>query len=174
MPEFLAHGITGFLAWLMALAAWHKFSDPFAYRTVVADYLGGAPVPAPVVSLVAAVEAAIALLLLVPATRQLALVAAAVLLLAYASLMALQVLQGRREMRCGCAGPDAQVTVSPVLVGRNLLCVTLALAALDSAPTTASAVSTLVVTPLVAAFLVLTYLCSEHLIDNAQRMAKGF
>jgi Methylamine utilisation protein MauE len=173
MPEFVAYGISGFIAWLMALAAWHKWSDPAAYRAVVVAYLGGAPVSAALVPLVAALEAGIALALLVPASRQLALVAAAALLLAYAALMGLQVLQGRRDLRCGCAGPDAAVTVSPVLVGRNLCCVALALAALQVQPTTAGAVSALLAASLLAVFLVLTYLCCEHLIGNAQRMAKG-
>jgi hypothetical protein len=174
MPDLLAYGISGFLAWLMALAAWHKLAQPVVYRGIMAGYVGGAAIPAPLVRLIAAVEALIALLLVLPATRAPALWMAAGLLLAYAGLMTVQLLQGRSDLRCGCAGPDAATTVSPALVARNLLCAALAVAALPVASTTPGGLHALAAALPVAGFLALTYLCCEQLISNAQRMAKGF
>lgn len=174
MPDVVAYGIAFFLAWLLGVSAWHKFRSPAFYRSLVGVYLGGLPVPAGLVPALAGAETALALLLVLPATRALALACAAGLLLGYALLMANKLLEGRRDLRCGCAGPAADVLLSPALVLRNLVCAGLGLAAIPLVAGPFGFVVTLVAGLSVASFLTLMYLCCEQLIGNAQRMAKGY
>lgn len=173
MPDVLSFGIAFFVAWLLGMSAWHKFRSPAFYRSLVSAYLGGLALPPSLVTALAAAEAALAVLLLLPASRALALSCAAGLLLAYALLMASKLLEGRRDLRCGCAGPAADVLLSPALVLRNLVCAGLCLAAIPLSPGPFGALVTLVAALFVAAFLSLMYLCCEQLISNAQRMARG-
>ena len=173
MLDMLAYGITLFAAWLLGVSAWHKFTNLGFYRSLVNAYLGGLPVPVSMVVLLAGAEALLAGLMLLPATRAPALAGAAGLLLAYALLMTSKLLQGRRDLRCGCAGPAADTQLSPVLVVRNALCIALCLVAIPSTPGPFGSVATLAAATTVGGFLTLLYLCSEQLISNAQRMTKG-
>lgn len=177
MPDLIAYGITGFLAWLLAHAGWLKLADIGSYRGLIGHYLGLARVAPAVVVLVAGAELIIAAALLLPVSREPALAAAAGLLLAYALLMGVQLAQGQRDLRCGCAGPEADVTVSFSLVVRNLVCAVLALAAIPLAaiplPGTASLLVSALTSLCIAVFLVIFYRCCEQLIGNAQRMTRG-
>ncbi|MFV0275634.1 MAG: MauE/DoxX family redox-associated membrane protein [Parahaliea sp.] len=173
MPDVLSYGVALFAAWLFGLSAWHKWSDLSFYGALVANYLGS-PVPRSLVALLAAGEGALAVLLLLPATRALGLACAAGLLFAYALMMGSKLLQGRRDLRCGCAGPAAELTLSPALVLRNLICAALCLGAIAVVPAPLGMVSTLALALSVACFLVLLYLCCEQLLDNAQRLTGGY
>lgn len=173
MPDVIAFGITGFLVWLLLLSAWHKLQQPAYYRELVAAYLDGLRVGRVLVPVLAALEGGLALLMLIPATRPLALAACAGLLLAYALLMLARLLAGRRDLRCGCAGPASDVTLSPALVLRNLVCVGLCLAAMPLVPGPLGLSLTAVAALSVSLFLVVLYLGCEQLIGNAQRLARG-
>ncbi|MBN7797343.1 MauE/DoxX family redox-associated membrane protein [Parahaliea mediterranea] len=173
MLDMLAYGITLFTAWLLGVSSWHKFKNLGFYRSLVAAYLGGLQVPVPMIAALAAAEALLTALMLLPASRALALAGAAGLLLAYALLMGSKLLQGRRDMRCGCAGPAADVLLSPALVVRNLVCIALCLVAIPLTPGPFGVIATLTAATVVGGFLALLYLCSEQLISNAQRMTKG-
>ena len=69
---------------------------------------------------VPAVETAIALLLIPPSTRQWAAVAGALLLLAYAGAIAVNLRRGRRDLDCGCAGPAERRPIAAWMVWRNV------------------------------------------------------
>jgi hypothetical protein len=90
-------------------------------------FVGPAAVAVPVVELVIAVG------LWIPATRQLAGLAAGVLFFAFTVVVARTVLQGR-TIRCGCFGDLGQRPMSWWTVGRNLALVGLALLAASTAP----------------------------------------
>lgn len=164
-------GLAWFLAWMFARAALHKLRAPDFYLPLMARYLGTLQPGRPLAWLLAALEGGIALALLLVPTRVFGLAAAAALLLAYAGLMALQLVRGVADMPCGCAGPDSGLGISWLLVGRNIACAALAL---PVAATSTAAVSAswahLALAALVALFAVLVYHGSEWVIGNAQWM----
>jgi hypothetical protein len=122
---------------------------------------------------VAVLELTIALALLLPMTASAGLRAAAAVLALYAALMTWQLIRGRRELRCGCAGPASELAVSPALVGRNLVCAGLALLALAPRTETVAGAAGLGLSLYVAVFLIILYLCSEQIVSNSQQMARG-
>jgi hypothetical protein len=128
----LGYVIVSALALLLGQAAWHKWralgrfgATLAAYRLIPAPLLGLARVAMP------ACESAIALLLLPAATRPWAAAAGAVLLLAYAGAMAINLRRGRRDLDCGCTGPAERRPIAAWMAWRNvLLALLLALAGL--------------------------------------------
>ena len=74
-------------------------------------------------------EAALAFALLVPASRHLAALGAAALLAGYALAIGINLWRGRRDIDCGCAGPEQAQPIRPVLLARNAALVGLALVA---------------------------------------------
>ncbi|HEY7776176.1 MAG TPA: MauE/DoxX family redox-associated membrane protein [Kineobactrum sp.] len=171
IPELISSGLAGFLAWLFAVAGWYKLRNPGQYHELMMRYLRGVSVSKWLVYPLGALELVVALALLLPATRLPGAAMAAVLLGFYACLMAWQLAQGHRDLRCGCAGPASEVMVSPALVVRNLVCVVAALAVLlPSAPASAGLPGMGLVL-FIAVFLTVLYLCSEQMIANRQKMA---
>lgn len=171
MPDLVGNGVAWFFAWLFATAALHKFRDPVYYRELLANWLPGLPGAQLAGWLAGALEVAIAILLLAPAARPAGLLTGAMLLLLYAVLMASQLARGRRDVKCGCAGPASAVTISPVLLLRNMLCAGLALVALLPPAVVGAGVTGVGLSLSVATFLALAYLASEQIIANAQLMA---
>lgn len=172
MPDLVGLGITGFLLWLFAVAGWRKLYAPAHYEDLMAGYLPSLSVGRAGVLAVALVELGIALALLVPAVHAAGLVASAAALSLYAGLMSWQLARGRRGLRCGCAGPASDIAVSPALVVRNLVCALLALLPLLPPVSVVAGMAAGIGLALhVALFLIIAYLCCEHLIGNAQRMA---
>ena len=105
MPELISTGIALAFVWLFGSAAWHKFSSLDWYAGLLQSW-GVERIPMrPAIRAVAAVELMVALGLLLPPLRNMALLLAALLLLAYAVMMALQLARGKASLRCGCAGP---------------------------------------------------------------------
>ena len=176
LPEVVGIALAGFLALLFVVAGTHKLRHPAQFSELAAQYL-----PAPLRPLwrdglvypVGLAEIAIALALLLPLTRGVAAVVAAALLTGYALMMAWQLVQGRRDLRCGCAGPASDVLVSPALVARNLLVAGLGLLlALPLGPMALSGVGILLALCM-AGFLAVLYLGAEQLISNSQHMARS-
>ena len=99
------------------------------------------------------------------------LVVSVMLLLTYAALIAVQLARGKTDVRCGCAGLDSTMTISKPIVLRNVICAVLAVLCLSpsgAAPTSFAGVGLSIY---VALFLIILYLCSDQLANNAQRMA---
>jgi hypothetical protein len=121
------------LALLFVAAAVHKLRDPARFRATLAAYrLGLAAIVGPASAVVVAVELGIAGALLAPSTRAAGLVAAALLLSAYAGAIALNLWRGRRDLDCGCLGVGGREAISWWLVARNGVLASVALAALPS------------------------------------------
>jgi hypothetical protein len=107
---------------LFASAALHKWRDLRQFEAVFTAYALLPAVPRLRLHwLVPALESLIALGLVAGATYVYASIAGVALLLSYAGAMALNLLRGRRDIACGCGGPDERRTLSAWMVWRNLL-----------------------------------------------------
>lgn len=116
-----------FMTLLFARAVIHKLWDFTAFAGYVADYrLLPASAASALAALLAGLELATVVALIVPGGQVLGTGFAVFLLLAYASGMVINLSRGRDRIECGCGG--AVQVISRTLVLRNL-----ALAALASA-----------------------------------------
>ncbi len=108
------------LALLFASAALHKLRDLAHFTEVLRAYRvlpAGAVRLAPLVPLA---ELAVAGALVTPAVRSGAALAGAALLVLYAAAIAVNLRRGRRDLACGCGGPDDTRPIAPWMVARNL------------------------------------------------------
>jgi hypothetical protein len=109
------------LSLLFLGAALHKLRDAAGFRAALAGYeLVPRRLLAPAALALALAEAAAGAGLLLPSLRSLALGLALILLAAYTAAIGANLLRGRREIDCGCAGPAARQPLSEGLVLRNL------------------------------------------------------
>ena len=132
------------LAWLIAIAlamlllasALHKLRDLPGFEAVLGNYdilPARAAHLVPVVARIAvALELLLAVALLVPGAAGWAGPATALLLGLYALAIGINLMRGRRDIDCGCLGPGAGAGarngLSPWLVARNLVLMSLAAA----------------------------------------------
>lgn len=116
------------VALLFLLACCGKLSAFSAFRATLEEY---ELLPKVVNTLAAAaivvLEASIVVAACLPASANVAMLAAAVLLTIYASAIGVNLLRGRRDIDCGCTGPARRQLLSGWLVLRNLSLVGLAL-----------------------------------------------
>lgn len=154
-----------FLAMVFLTAAWHKLREREAFARVLNNY-GLTPGSAnPVlVWLLALNEIACAGLLLAHSAT--GAVYAASLLFTYALIMGIMLLQGKRDMDCGCSGPARKQGLSAALLWRNAALIGIALLLL--LPTNERALTWLDGVQLLLAGVSasLLYLASEHLLAN--------
>jgi hypothetical protein len=168
--------LRGGLALLLLTTALHKARDFAVFRSALIGY---ALVPerfvAVIAFLLASTEAAIGLALLAPASlglRDAALVATASLLALYAAAIAVNLARGRRDIDCGCAGPNAKQPLSEWLLARNALLVAGALVCLGGASARPLVwIDALTVAGGVAS-LVATWLAAHRLLATAPAIAR--
>jgi hypothetical protein len=123
-------------ALLFADAATQKLRALHLFRAVLSAY---AVLPRvlvrPASSLLPLAEAVTAAGLLFGATRRVAALIAAGLLVLYAAGLAVNLRRGRRDLDCGCTGPAERRPIRPYMVTRNLmLAALLGLATLPEQP----------------------------------------
>ena len=164
-------GFALFFAWLFALAAIQKLRAPDYYTNLMSTYIPALPHGRFTLLTLALAELALAMLLLIPHTRGYGLAGSAGLLLVYAAMMAWQIRRGQAGMDCGCSGPASVLAVSPALVVRNLVCACLALLSMSAAVGAVVGALELVLSVVIALFMITFYLCSDQVIANAQQMA---
>ena len=108
-------------ALLFLVAAVHKLRDLQRFREVFAAYrllpLAGGRRLAPAVP---ALELAVAVGLLFENLRMMALWTGVAPLLAYATGIEVNLLRGRRDLDCGCGGPDQRRPIAAWMVWRNI------------------------------------------------------
>ncbi|MBV6422252.1 MAG: hypothetical protein NAOJABEB_00027 [Steroidobacteraceae bacterium] len=118
------------LSYLFVIAGWQKLSTFNYFQQVLADYQ---ILPKSWVPLVARtlplLEVGAGLALLVPFAHDPALMLLTVLLAIYSAAIALNILRGRSEIDCGCAGPGQEQAISAWLIVRNTVLLSLALLA---------------------------------------------
>ena len=172
MPHVVTLGVVGFLAWLFVISGVHKIRAPQIYAALLTRYLPRLPAAAPLALCLGTVETFIGAGLLIPASRSAATLFAVILLLMYAGVMALQLLRGQGDMRCGCGGADSDLLISPLLVVRNLICASLGAAALLEPVRVAAGWPGVLMALCITVFLVLMNLSAEQLIGNSQQLAE--
>lgn len=113
-----AMALAGCFALILFAAAWHKLADGLMFEAALDAYqlLPGA-LTAVFARALPIAEAVVGIGLLVPATRNAALPAFAVLMAIYAAAMAINLLRGRSQIDCGC-GAEVHL-LSWALVARN-------------------------------------------------------
>jgi hypothetical protein len=122
----LLTAIRGGLALLLATAGLHKVRDGLGFAVVLRSYgVLAHGLIRPVSRLLPWVELAAAVLL--AHQRPLSALLVATILLVYALVMAVSLMQGRRIADCGCQLGSQRVAVSWPLVWRNLILAVLAL-----------------------------------------------
>ncbi len=110
------------LALLFATAAFHKFRDLGRFTLVLTAYrVIPEGLARRLVWSVPCVELAIALCLPWPPARRGAALAAAGLLIVYATLMSVNLARNRRDLDCGCAAAGRRRPIAPWMVWRNLV-----------------------------------------------------
>lgn len=162
------------LAALWLIADWHKLTAFDVFAATLGDYR---ILPRALVTfaagLVVVLELTLAVGLIVPVSRAIALAGSAGLLTFYGFAMGLNLLRGRRHIDCGCMGPAARQSLSGWLVVRNL---TLALGAVAAAvgPVSARPLLWLDIMTVIAGVcgLALVYSAINHLIANAPGLAQ--
>lgn len=167
--QFVLRAVLGLL---FASAAWHKLRDMRRFRSVLEDYaiLPAAVVPAGA-ACVAIAELAIACMMASGSGVRSAAVAAASLLLVYASAIFANVRRGRTGIDCGCAGPAAGMPLSAGLVLRNVLVAAASLVLV--VPAAARVLTTLDMFAVVASTAVLStsWMAGQRLLVLAPRVA---
>ena len=109
------------VALLFLVAAVHKLRDLRRFREVFAAYrllplaVGRSVAPA-----IPALELAVAVALLFENLRMPALWTGVSLLLAYAIAIAINLARGRRDLDCGCGGPNDRRPIAAWMVWRNI------------------------------------------------------
>jgi hypothetical protein len=163
--------LVGTLALVMFAAAWHKLAERDAFAGALAAYRLLPPASAGAVArLLPFVEIAIGACALLPATRSPALVAMALLMLAYAAAMGINLARGRSDIDCGCGGETQPLSWGLVL--RNLVLAGAALVASRPAlERSMDWVDALTLVLGVLAFYAL-YLMADELLRQATRLAR--
>ncbi|HEY6924704.1 MAG TPA: MauE/DoxX family redox-associated membrane protein [Steroidobacteraceae bacterium] len=118
------------------------------------------------------IELAVAGGMLFDASRPYAATGGIMLLLAYAAAITVNLKRGRRDLACGCGGPDERRPIAPWMVWRNIL-VASCLAATFTPWTTRLLTPTDAVTVVFGLLtLALIYLCADQLMGYPQRSAQ--
>jgi hypothetical protein len=159
-------------ALVFARAAVFKLRDLPAFADAVEAYdILPALLGRPLARALPAVEMALAAALLAPWTRQVGEIAAAGLLVLFATAMGINLARGRRHIDCGCGDPAKRQALSWMLVGRNLVLAVLLLAAAASPAGQGSVPAVAIaLTAALAAFLLL--LCQEAFLALPDRRAR--
>lgn len=121
------------LSCVFVTAGFHKCQAPAEFAAALSNYkLLPAALNRQCVYLLPVAEIITGVALLIPAVTQLAAVAAGALLTMYMFAIGVNLLRGRRNIDCGCGGPQQRQTISEWMIARNGLL--LFLAALAGAP----------------------------------------
>jgi hypothetical protein len=113
--------LLGCFALLFVSAALQKLRALPRFAEVLRAYRVLPAAAAQLAVLVPLLELAVGVALLVPGARSGAAAAGAALLALYAGSIALNLARGRRDLACGCGGPDEARPIAPWMVVRNLL-----------------------------------------------------
>lgn len=160
------------IALLFAGAAIHKLRDLRRFDEIFAAY-GLLPLAASLrlSRAVPCIEALVAVGLLLNATRVAAACVAIVLLLAYAAAIAVNLLRGRRELACGCGGPDDRRPIAPWMVWRNILFAIMLLPVMLPWSPRPLGLTDVVTIGFGTAACALVYLCLDRLLGRTGRLS---
>ena len=165
--------LTAAAALLFASASVHKLRDLRRFDEIFTAYGLLTPVARLRLSWVIPVlELAVAAGLLFDESRPYAATVGIVLSLTYAAAIAVNLKRGRRDLACGCGGPDERRPIAPWMVGRNILiasCLASTLAPWTTRSLNLTDAVTVVFGVLTAALI---YLCVDQLMGYLRRSAQ--
>ena len=125
MPAMIDPAVGGLLAGAFALlfasAALHKLLGLGQFAEVFRAYAVVPAALAPLSPLVPLLELTVGAALLAGRSRSGAAAAGTALLLAYATAIAMNLARGRRDLTCGCGGPNDRRPIAAWMVWRNLI-----------------------------------------------------
>lgn len=160
--------LRGGAACLLLAAAWHKVRDPIDFWKALAAYqLLNDGLARPVSRVLPVAEGALALSLIFFTGSALPVIGALLLLSAYGGAIAINLLRGRRELKCGCGGIGADQTIHWGLVARNGVLVVCMSVLLLPASTRALTWLDFVSGIFAIGLLAFLYAATEHLLRNA-------
>jgi hypothetical protein len=159
-------------ALLFASAAVHKLRDLRRFDEIFAAY-GLLPWVARLrlSRAVPLLEALVAGGLLLDASRIAAACVGIVLLLVYAAAISVNLLRGRRELACGCGGPDDRRPIAAWMVWRNILFVVVLLPAMLPWSPRPLGLTDTVTIGFGTATCALVYLCFDRLLGRTGRLS---
>ncbi|EJN33488.1 MauE/DoxX family redox-associated membrane protein [Pseudomonas sp. GM80] len=161
------------VAVLLASAATHKLRAPGRFARQLADYqLLPEALVRPIGRVIPLLELLIAFALLVPFSRAIAAVSAAVLIALYAAAIGINLWRGRRDIDCGCAGQDQAQPLRPILLARNAVLVALALLATSTPIVRDLGFFDGFVTVAASAVALLIYAAADGLLANSPLLLK--
>jgi hypothetical protein len=164
--------ISACAALLFASAAVHKLRDLRRFDEIFSAYgLIPGRTRLRLSRLVPLAEGLVAIGMLLDVSRVPAVLCAMALLIAYAAAITLNLSRGRRDLACGCGGPDDRRPIAPWMVWRNILLawvLALVLLPWGSRPWMLMDLVTIVFGTATCA---LVYLCMDRLLDHTARMS---
>jgi len=164
--------IVGCTALLFASAALHKLRDLSRFDEIFTAYgLVGLPTRLPLARAVPLLEALVGVGLLFAAPRTAAAGVGIVLLLGYATAIAVNLRRGRRTLACGCGGPDDSRPIASWMVWRNLLLALLVAAVMLPWSPRPLVLTDVVTVGFGTATCALVYLCLDRLLGRTARLA---
>jgi hypothetical protein len=113
--------LAGAFALLFVSAALHKLLHRAEFSEAFRAYAVLPPELARLAGLVPLLELTVGVALLAGGSRAGAAAAGAALLVVYASAIAINLARGRRDLSCGCGGPNDRRPIAAWMVWRNLL-----------------------------------------------------
>jgi len=167
----VAYAIKLLIAGLFLHAGFSKLQphNQAYYRGVIRAY--GVVPPGLIAALpriMGGIEMLTAVAILLPFYSSTGLIATTGLLTLYLLMFVKQLLQGRADIDCGCAGPGADVKISPALLLRNIILIGLCVFAINAATATFLSIWFLAL-PLAMMFG-LIYVSCEQLMVNQQKI----
>lgn len=166
-----ASAVAGCIALILFAAAWHKFSEPDVFAGALDAYqLVPSAGVMPIARLLPFVEVVVGVIVLIPATRHVGLVAFAWLIATYGIAIAINLSRGRHQIDCGCGGDVHLLSWGLVVRNALLACVALTM----SGPSVDRAYEWLDAVTLVAGVLALygSYLTFDELLRQFGRIAQ--
>lgn len=162
--------IVGCIAILLASAGAHKLRDLRRFDEIFAAYgVMPAITKLRLSRLLPFLEIGLAAGMLINVSRPYAGVAVIALMLAYAAAIAINLRRGRRDLACGCGGPDDRRTIAPWMVWRNI--VVSAAAVISLFPWSTRPLSPMDGVTIIFGLMTvsLLYLCVDLLLGNVAR-----
>lgn len=160
-----------FMFWLFVSAGLYKINpvNTAYFSELIANYgWSNKDVAGVIAKMIGGIEIGIGVAVVLPASRTQAIFLAIGLLFTYLSHMAFQLVQGRRDLDCGCGGPASQLKMSGHLLFRNAVLIGLAFLCL--VPGNTYQFSVWLLSSFVAMVGIIIHQSCEQLIGNAQKL----
>lgn len=172
IDAILGNAVALFILWMFVSAGYSKLlpSHRDYYLQIFDGYgINSSLLASSLIYCVGTLEVLTGFFVISPPLRTTGLVMAGFTLLAYMLLMVYQLRQGKSGMECGCSGPNSGIQLSPLLLIRNIVLITLLPIALNTTETGWDFQSWLLST-MTALMLVLTSLSVDQLLRNTQKI----